>query len=64
MITTFQAVPKGTEGAVSLEGTFAGVIGSLILSVLAFYLGLISNFKSMIAIMGEAITFRLTIIIN
>ena len=30
--TTFRRVPPGTEGAVSLEGTLAGVGGSLILA--------------------------------
>jgi uncharacterized protein (TIGR00297 family) len=41
LITTLQPVPRGTEGAVSLEGTIAGVIGSLLLSVLAWVLGMI-----------------------
>jgi uncharacterized protein (TIGR00297 family) len=31
LITTFKPVPRGTEGAVSLEGTLAGVGGSLIM---------------------------------
>ena len=42
LITTLQPVPRGTEGAVSLEGTLAGVVGSLILAVAAWGLGLIS----------------------
>jgi uncharacterized protein (TIGR00297 family) len=42
LITTLQPVPRGTEGAVSLEGTIAGIFGSLILSILAWSLGLIS----------------------
>jgi uncharacterized protein (TIGR00297 family) len=41
LITTLQPVPRGTEGAVSLEGTIAGVIGSLLLSVLDWVLGMI-----------------------
>jgi uncharacterized membrane protein len=28
LITTFERVPAGTEGAVSLEGTLAGVVGA------------------------------------
>lgn len=32
LITTFKPVPAGTEGAVSLEGTLAGVVGSMIIS--------------------------------
>ncbi|MFG6096743.1 TIGR00297 family protein [Leptolyngbyaceae cyanobacterium CCMR0082] len=41
LITTLQPVPRGTEGAVSLEGTLAGVVGSLILAVAAWGVGLI-----------------------
>ncbi|MEM9486033.1 MAG: TIGR00297 family protein [Cyanobacteria bacterium P01_F01_bin.116] len=42
LITTLQPVPRGTEGAVSLEGTLAGVVGSLILAVAAWGVGFIS----------------------
>jgi uncharacterized protein (TIGR00297 family) len=42
LITTFRSVPKGTEGAVSLEGTIAGVVGSLLLAAIGYGLGLIS----------------------
>lgn len=41
LITTFKPVPRGTEGAVSLEGTLAGLIGSLILATVGYGLGLI-----------------------
>jgi len=42
LITTLQAVPRGTEGAVSLEGTIAGVIASLAIALVAWAVGLIS----------------------
>lgn len=42
LITTLQPVPRGTEGAVSLEGTFAGIIGGLIISCVAYSLNLIT----------------------
>ncbi len=42
LITTLQAVPRGTEGAVSLEGTVAGIIGSIAIATLAYAVGLIS----------------------
>jgi uncharacterized protein (TIGR00297 family) len=42
LITTLQPVPRGTEGAVSLEGTIAGIIGGLIITILAYFLGLIN----------------------
>lgn len=41
LITTFRPVPRGTEGAVSLEGTLAGILGSLALAVVAWGCGLI-----------------------
>ncbi|ARV61818.1 TIGR00297 family protein [Nostocales cyanobacterium HT-58-2] len=41
LITTLQPVPRGTEGAVSLEGTLAGAIASLAQALLAWGVGLI-----------------------
>lgn len=40
LITTLQPVPPGTEGAVSLEGTLAGLVGSLIMAVTGWGVGL------------------------
>jgi uncharacterized protein (TIGR00297 family) len=40
LITTFRRVPVGTEGAVSLEGTLAGIAASLLLAGLAWAVGL------------------------
>jgi uncharacterized protein (TIGR00297 family) len=42
LITTLKPVPKGTEGAVSLEGTLAGIVASLGLALLGWGLGLIT----------------------
>lgn len=42
LITTLQPVARGTEGAVSLEGTLAGVIGSIAIALLAWGINLIS----------------------
>lgn len=42
LITTFKAVPPGTEGAVSLEGTLAGVVGSIFLAGFAAAAGVIT----------------------
>ncbi|MGG6264479.1 TIGR00297 family protein [Leptolyngbya sp. AN03gr2] len=42
LITTLKPVPRGTEGAVSLEGTIAGVIGSVAIAIVGWLLGLIS----------------------
>ncbi len=43
LITTLRPVAPGTEGAVSLEGTIAGVVGSLLLAAVGCGLGLISG---------------------
>ncbi|HSG39449.1 MAG TPA: TIGR00297 family protein, partial [Thermoanaerobaculia bacterium] len=40
LITTFRPVPRGTEGAVSLEGTLAGIFASLVIAALAAAVGL------------------------
>lgn len=32
-MTTFKIVPKGTEGAVSVEGTLAGIVAATLLSL-------------------------------
>lgn len=42
LITTLQPVARGTEGAVSLEGTVAGIVGGLMISLVAYGLGLVS----------------------
>jgi uncharacterized protein (TIGR00297 family) len=42
LITTFKPVAAGTEGAVSLEGTLAGVLGSLLIAAIAWVVGFIS----------------------
>jgi uncharacterized protein (TIGR00297 family) len=42
LVTTFRPVPRGTEGAVSLEGTLAGILASAIIAALGAALGLFS----------------------
>jgi len=32
LVTTFKVVPRGTEGAVSVEGTIAGLLASVLLA--------------------------------
>lgn len=41
LITTLRPVPRGTEGAVSLEGTLAGIAASLVVAGLAVYVDLL-----------------------
>jgi uncharacterized protein (TIGR00297 family) len=38
--TTFRRVPAGTEGAISVEGTLAGVAGSLFLGAIGWFAGI------------------------
>lgn len=42
LITTLKPVPRGTEGAVSLEGTLAGIVASAAIAFLAWGLQMIS----------------------
>lgn len=42
LITTLKPVPRGTEGAVSLEGTIAGIVGSIAIAMVGWLLGLIN----------------------
>lgn len=42
LITTLQPVPRGTEGAVSLEGTVAGVVASFAIALVGWGVGLIT----------------------
>ncbi len=41
LITNFKKVDPGTEGAISIEGTFAGILGSILLSLISVELGII-----------------------
>jgi uncharacterized protein (TIGR00297 family) len=43
LITTLKPVPRGTEGAISLEGTLAGIVGGILISLVAYSLGLITS---------------------
>ncbi len=43
LITTFQRVPPGTEGAISLEGTLASAAGSGLMTCIAVALGFLST---------------------
>ena len=43
LITTLQKVKKGTEGGISLEGTFASLFGSCLMSYFMLLFGIIST---------------------
>jgi uncharacterized protein (TIGR00297 family) len=42
LITTLQPVPRGTEGAVSLEGTLAGIVASVAIALVGWGVGIIN----------------------
>lgn len=50
LITTFQKVDPGTNGAVSVLGTSVGIIGALIIGISAFLLGIVANPLSAIVV--------------
>jgi uncharacterized protein (TIGR00297 family) len=37
MLTTFRRVPPGTDGAISLIGTFAGILGASLVALVGFW---------------------------
>lgn len=49
LITTLKMVPRGTEGAVSIEGTLAGVVGSIIMAAVGFSLGFLTSSRGFAA---------------
>jgi uncharacterized protein (TIGR00297 family) len=54
LLTSFRRVPPGTEGAVSLEGTIAGIIGSLVLALIALAVGVSGGWLGVLAIVLAA----------
>ncbi|CAA0815892.1 Protein of unknown function DUF92- transmembrane [Striga hermonthica] len=63
LVTSFKIVPRGTEGAVSFEGTFAGFLASILLAFIGCFMGqqinvpeaVICVIASQIANLGESI---------
>lgn len=48
LITNLTKVSRGTEGAISLEGTLAGIFGSIILILEGYTLNLIDNYSAIL----------------
>jgi uncharacterized membrane protein len=55
LVTTMSTVPRGTEGAVSLEGTLAGLLASVILSAVACALNLTDQTGTVICVVTAQI---------
>jgi uncharacterized protein (TIGR00297 family) len=52
LITTFRRVPPGTDGAVSLEGTLAGIAGAAVVALVALALGLVTTLGAGIVVLA------------
>lgn len=50
LVTTFQKVAPGTDGAVSVLGTAVGIAGAFIIGISAYFLGIIGNPLSAIVV--------------
>ncbi len=55
LITTLQPVPRGTEGAVSLEGTLAGVVASVAIALVGWGVGLMPLWQVFICVVAAFI---------
>ncbi|GJX09832.1 VTE6, chloroplastic-like protein [Tanacetum coccineum] len=55
LVTTFKIVPRGTEGAVSVEGTVAGLLASILLATVGCFLGEIKFAEAVICVLASQI---------
>lgn len=55
LITTFERVPSGTDGAVSLPGTIAGIGAATLTAFLGLAVGLVQNPGAAILVAGAAL---------
>ena len=53
LVSTFETVPRGTDGAISVEGTLAGVAASLLMAGLAWRVGLVSGIGVPVVVAGS-----------
>jgi uncharacterized membrane protein len=64
LITTLQPVSPGTEGAVSLEGTLAGIVASAVIALVAWAIGLITPVGVGICILAAFVATNLESVIG
>ncbi|CAI5470067.1 unnamed protein product [Closterium sp. Yama58-4] len=55
LVTSFQPVPRGTEGAVSLEGTLAGLVAAVVLSAVALLTSQVSIVGALFCVLASQI---------
>jgi len=64
LITTLQPVARGTEGAVSLEGTLAGIVASAAIALVGWGVGLINLTAVMLCMVSAFIATNLESVIG
>lgn len=64
LITTFAPVPPGTEGAVSLEGTLAGLVGAAVIAVVAWAMHLITPIEILVCMAAAFVATNLESVIG
>ncbi len=64
LITTLQPVPRGTEGAVSLEGTLAGILASAAIATVGWAVTLISPLEIGLCILAAFVATTLESLIG
>lgn len=55
LVTNFKVVPRGTEGAVSVEGTFAGLFAATLLASISCLMGQISVPEAIVCVIASQI---------
>ncbi|KAF9589169.1 hypothetical protein IFM89_019485 [Coptis chinensis] len=55
LVTTFKVVPRGTEGAVSVEGTIAGLLASILLAYVGCLVGEVNAVEAAICVVASQI---------
>ncbi|KAI5332910.1 hypothetical protein L3X38_023039 [Prunus dulcis] len=55
LVTTLKVVPRGTEGAVSVEGTFAGLLAAILLAFVGGLMGEITAPEAIICVIASQI---------
>jgi uncharacterized protein (TIGR00297 family) len=64
LITTLKRVPRGTEGAVSLEGTIAGIIASIGLAAIGYGVKMISPKEAIICVVAAFVATNIESVIG
>jgi uncharacterized protein (TIGR00297 family) len=64
LITTLQPVPRGTEGAVSLEGTLAGIGAAAAIALVGWSVGLVDGLGVGIAVLAAFVATNLESVIG